>query len=657
MSSCHESIKEKGSPGDRRILLMGNPNVGKSVIFHHLTGKYATVSNYPGTTVDITSARANFDGTALVVDSPGVNSLIPRSEDERVARDLLLESSPTTVLQVADAKNLQRGLLITSQLAEAGVPLALALNMTDEANQKGICIDIGRLSRRIGVPVVSTVAVKGLGIEELKGTLAGAAPSTIRIKYDPRMETAIARVEQSLPELPVAKRSVAVMLLCGDEDLKKSLSGRITTESLESITSVASELQGHYARPVAYVVNQSRMRAISGIVADATSTDSGRGRSLAEAIGKWSVHPVAGIPILLLVLTVLYLVVGVVGAGTVVGFVEEVVFGQYINPAATRLFSLINVPFIQELFVGKYGLVTVALTYSIAIILPVVGFFFICFSLLEDVGYLPRLAVMADSIMKRIGLSGKAVLPMILGLGCDTMATLTTRTLESKRDRTIATLLLALGIPCSAQIAVILALLAGTTGAAILVFIVVILSQILLVGFLASKLFPGKRSDFLIEVPPLRVPQLSNIGIKTLSRMEWYFKEAVPLFLVGTLVLFAMDKVGLLAIVEKAGAPIVQKWLGLPAEATSAFIFGFLRRDYGAAGFLMLKNNGLLSVTQIVVALSTITLFIPCIANLFVIFKERGWKVGGAMVVFIFPFAVFVGGILNLVLRATGVTP
>ncbi|MDP6102907.1 MAG: nucleoside recognition domain-containing protein, partial [Dehalococcoidia bacterium] len=345
----------------------------------------------------------------------------------------------------------------------------------------------------------------------------------------------------------------------------------------------------------------------------------------------------------------------VLGAGIVVDFVESVLFERYVNPAAIWLFSFIPVPWIQDMFVGEYGLITVGLTYAVAIILPVVGFFFLCFSVLEDVGYLPRLSVMANSILKRIGLSGRAVLPLVMGLGCVTMATLTTRTLESKRDRTIATLLLALGIPCSAQIAVILAILGGVSASATAIFLFVVVSQLLLVGYLASKIFRGKSSDFIMEIPPIRRPQLSNVAVKTLTRMEWYFKEAVPLFLLGTLILFALDRVGFLTTLERVGTPIVQWWLGLPPEATGAFIFGFLRRDYGAAGFLMLKNDGLLDVVQILVSMVVITLFLPCIANLFVIIKEKGWKTALAMVAFIFPFAIAVGGILNFILKTTGV--
>jgi ferrous iron transport protein B len=445
------------------------------------------------------------------------------------------------------------------------------------------------------------------------------------------------------------------MLLCGDPALRNRLVPAMDIGSLGSIEEIASELQSRYARPLAYVIGHQRAMGVQRVVAEVISGQGGGGRSLAEALGRWSTHPLGGIPILLAVLFLLYLVVGVLGAGMVVDFVESVVFGQYISPGAAWLFSYVPVPFIQDLFVGQYGLITVGLTYAVAIILPVVGFFFLCFGILEDSGYLPRLAVMANSVLKRIGLSGRAVLPLVLGLGCDTMATLTTRTLESRKERTIATLLLALGIPCSAQLAVLLAILSGVSASAVALFALIIFSQLMLVGFLASRVIRGKSSDFILEIPPIRRPQISNVAVKTLSRMEWYFKEAVPLFLLGTLILFLLDRAGALAVLERAATPVVEQWLGLPVQATGAFIFGFLRRDYGAAGFFMLKEQGLLDINQVLVSMVVITLFVPCIANLFVIIKERGWKTALAIVAFIFPFAITVGGVLNLILRATGV--
>jgi ferrous iron transport protein B len=296
-----------------------------------------------------------------------------------------------------------------------------------------------------------------------------------------------------------------------------------------------------------------------------------------------------------------------------------------------------------------------ALTYSIAIVLPIVGTFFIAFGILEDSGYLPRLAIMVNNIFRVMGLNGKAVLPLVLGLGCDTMATLTARIMETRKERIIVTLLLALGVPCSAQLGVILGMLGGLSGKAALIWTGVVVVVIFLVGILASKIVPGESSDFVLELPPIRIPQFSNIVVKTLARIEWYLREAVPLFILGTLVLFVSDKLGLLYILERFASPVVVGLLGLPVKATEAFLVGFLRRDYGAAGLFVLAKAGQLDAVQIVVSLVTITLFVPCVANFFIIIKERGLKTALGMVSFIFPFAFLVGGVLNLVLRSLGV--
>jgi ferrous iron transport protein B len=298
------------------------------------------------------------------------------------------------------------------------------------------------------------------------------------------------------------------------------------------------------------------------------------------------------------------------------------------------------------------------LAYGVAIVLPIVTTFFIAFSVLEDSGYLPRLAVMVNKVFKRMGLNGKAVLPMVLGLGCDTMATMTARIMESRKERVIVTLLLALGVPCSAQIAVILAMTAGLSRTATLWFAGTLVLVVFLVGWLAAKVLPGRGSDFMLELPPLRVPQASNIAVKTLARIEWYLREALPLFVVGTLILWSLDRFGGLAVLERAAAPVVVGLLGLPKEAAAAFILGFLRRDYAAAGlfqhFAPFMDAGTMTwdmEIQVTVALVTITLFIPCIANFFMILKERGWRTGVAMMAFILPFSFGVGAVVNQLMR------
>jgi ferrous iron transport protein B len=284
-------------------------------------------------------------------------------------------------------------------------------------------------------------------------------------------------------------------------------------------------------------------------------------------------------------------------------------------------------------------------------VLPIVFMFFLVFSAMEDSGYLPRLAVMVNSSFRLIGLNGKAVLPMILGLGCDTMATLTARIMETRKERILVTLLLALGVPCSAQLGVVLGMLSSVGFAAGLWWGVTVVATMIAVGFLAARMLPGEGSDFLLEMPPIRRPQLGNILTKTGARIEWYLKEALPLFVLGTLILFVLDRLRLLSVIVRAGEPLVVGVLGLPAAAAEAFLIGFLRRDFGATKLFDMAQQGALSTVQVVVAMVVITLFIPCIANVFMIAKERGVRTALAMVAFIFPFAFGVGGLLNAVLR------
>ncbi|HXI03188.1 MAG TPA: nucleoside recognition domain-containing protein, partial [Candidatus Saccharimonadales bacterium] len=337
------------------------------------------------------------------------------------------------------------------------------------------------------------------------------------------------------------------------------------------------------------------------------------------------------------------------------GRIEVESWSGIINPALHHfLRAYVPGQLIADFLVGPYGLITMGLTYAVAIVLPIIITFFFAFSLLEDSGYLPRLAAMLNRIFRVMGLNGKAVLPMVLGLGCDTMATLTTRILDSRKERLIAIVLLALGVPCSAQLGVILGLLSGLSWMAAAIWAGCVFAVILGVGFLASRLIPGETSDFILEIPPLRVPSAGNILAKTLARVEWYLKEAVPLFLLGTALLFVSDRIGLLAAIERWFQPVVTGFLGLPARASEAFIIGFLRRDFGAAGLYRLAQQGLLTPAQIVVALVTITLFIPCIANFFMIIKERGTRTALMVSAFIFPFAILVGGALHFILAHLG---
>ncbi|NOY52133.1 MAG: ferrous iron transport protein B [Deltaproteobacteria bacterium] len=640
----------------RSVILVGNPNVGKSVIFGLLTGRYVTVSNYPGTSVEVTEGIIQGSGgeqsSLRIIDSPGVNSLIPKSEDEEVTRNILLRSDHAGILQVADAKNLKRALLIYSQLADMGLPMVLALNMFDEAEERGIAVDTDRLSKRLGVEVIPTVATERRGLRRIRKSFAAFSAQKEKFSFHPAIEKAIDLMTPLLPETGLSRRFIALTLLAGDRKLAGLLEGIPGGVEREKVDAVVERARKEFGEPLGYVILKQRQAWVDQVFREVVRQEKRRTSRYREQWGSWAMHPLFGVPILMVLLFIMYLFVGRFGAGVCVDYLERVVFGVYITPFLTRIIdTLLPFSLVHDMLVGEYGVLSVGLTYSVAIVLPVVSFFFIFFGLLEDSGYLPRLTVMSNKIFKKIGLNGRAVLPMVLGLGCDTMATLTTRILNTKKERIIATLLLALGVPCSAQLGVIMGLIGGISMKALGIVGVTVLMQLMIVGWLAAKVLPGKSSDFLIEIPPLRIPKLSNILIKTFYRVKWFLKEAVPLFMLGTFILFLLDRLYLLAWIQRSIEPVLTGILGLPGETAQAFILGFLRRDYGAAGLFRLAQHGGLDLIQLTVSTTVMVLFVPCLANYFVMIKEHGKKIAFYMVTFIMFYAVLVGGILNFLLH------
>ena len=645
-----EARASAGASGPRKVFLVGNPNVGKSVIFNALTGAYAIVSNYPGTTVEVLEGSLEMGGQRWkVVDTPGLYSLRPITEEEGVTRDILLrEAGP--VVHVVDAKNLPRMLALTLELCMAGRPVILALNLMDEAEKAGVEVDISALSESLGIPVVQMVATKGLGIADLKTALVqNSVPLPPLVSFPKRIEEALETLKPYLPE--------ESWRFWGLRHLEGGGAAQEMAPVPEEVLARAEQALGGAGgrRTLAYQVVRAFRSASRSLLSRCYSERARRSRSLQGALDRILLNPWTGFPVLAAVLYVgLYEFVGVLGGGVLVGFLENVLFGKWINPFLEGLFAhLITWEWLRSLFVGDYGMLTLGLRYAIAIILPVVGTFFLAFSVLEDSGYLPRLAMMLDRLFRRIGLNGRAVIPLVLGFGCDTMATMTTRILETKRERLIATFLLALSIPCSAQIGVLIGLLSGHPGALVL-WAFVIASIFLAAGTFMARVLPGERPSFFMELPPLRLPLPKNVWSKTVSRMGWYFLEIFPLFILASVLIWAGQLTGLFPLAIKALRPVVGL-LGLPPQTAPAVLFGFFRRDYGAAGLYDLQRAGALTGNQLLVAAVTLTLFLPCIAQFLIMRKERGWKVTLAMSGVILAVAFVVGWTLNQLLQLSGV--
>ncbi len=609
------SLARGGETGERKLVLVGNPNVGKSKIFSMLTGQYVIVSNYPGTTVEIKSGKAT-DLDYYVVDTPGITSVVPRSEEERVTLKTLLSGNVGAVLQVGDAQNLRRTLLLTIALLETDLPLVLDLNIADEAEKKGYIIDGARLSKSLGIPVVMTVATEGKGRRELLEAARRPTKSSLRIAYDTRVENAASEIATHLTDYPVSKRAIALTLLSGNLPLVDNLLGEERKES-RAIKEVLGRTQARVLEPLSRIILNARMALVERLIRECVTLQKGKGFRSQFA---------------------------------------EKLFGEYLLPPVVGALSRVPHAMVRDFLVGPYGQITMGITYAIAIVFPTVTAFYIVFSFLEDTRYLPRLEVMINRLFSLIGLNGKAVIPIVLGFGCGTMAAIVTRILETRRERIIATLILALGIPCAPQMGLILGMFARIGFVPLVLFFVLLIAQLMTAGWLASKLLPGQTTAFVTELPPYRLPHLRNVAAKTAYRSYWFVREVIPWFLLGTALLFVADLTGALSGMKMLLEPVVVGFLSLPADTSEGFILGFLRREYVAAYFFDIYGRGLMDNLQAFVATMVMTLFVPCVANTFVIIKERGLLVGLGIVCFVVVYAIAAGGVLNAVLRFLHVT-
>lgn len=606
------SFFPKGEEGTR-LVLAGNPNVGKSVFFNHLTGVYVDVSNFPGTTVDISTGKYK---DYLVADTPGVYGVSSFNDEERVARDVIIYGD--IILNVVDALHLERDLFLTQQIIDMGKKVVIAFNMMDDVKNNKINIDLKKISDLLGVPVVGTTAVKREGFEELENRINDATFGN----RTPIVEDLIKELDLDILD------SEKLMLLEEDEAL-------IERYPEARVSKKREEIYRARRKRVDQIIEESVTREIE--------EDSFRIK-----LGRMMLRPTTGLPILFVALFIIYKIIGDYVAQGVVGYTEGVLMGEYYNNFILGLLghTFSQGSFWQKFFIGEFGILTMAPIYLLGLLMPLVVAFYFFLSILEDSGYLPRIAALVDRSMTYLGLNGRAIIPMILGFGCVTMGTITTRLLGSKRERFIATLLLGLAIPCSAQLGVIAGIISKLSAKYVVIYALTIVIVFGVIGALLNKIMPGKSTDLLIDLPPLRIPQLKNVLKKTWLKSIFFLEEAAPLFALGAGIITFMEHFGFLNAVISFFAPFTQGMLKLHPKVAQTFIMGIIRRDFGAAGLNSMAQEGLLNAPQLVVSLVVITLFVPCIAATMVIFKERSIKESIIIWFGSFIIAFVVGGIL-----------
>jgi len=567
-----------------RILLTGNPNVGKSVLFSRLTGVQAIVSNYPGTTISYTRGHMKLgEEMAEVIDVPGTYTLEPTSEAEEIALRLL--DSGDIVINVVNAINLERNLYLTLQLLERGIPMVVALNLWDDTKHRGIDIDLDKLRQLLGVPVIPTVAVTGQGVKELAENIPRATS----------------------PQHPPATR-----------DQRWATIGKIIEQ-----------------------VQQIRHRH----------------HTWRERLADASVKPVSGGFIALAILAASFFVVRFIGEG-LINYVLDPLFNTLWSPVLSWLSNLMGgTGFLHDIVIGKiiggevdlvqsFGLLSSGLFVPFGMVLPYIISFYFVLGILEDTGYLPRLAVLMDTIMHRLGLHGYAIIPNLLGLGCNVPAILATRILESKRERFIAATLISIAVPCAALQAMIF----GLVGARGIGYVAIVYGTLFIVwiilGLILNHTVKGFSPELLIEIPPYRLPPWRTVLQKLWIRTYGFLAEAIPIILGAILVINVLYILGVFDAIANFTAPVVTGLLGLPKEAVTALVIGFLRKDVALGMLAPLA----LSSGQLVVGSVVLAMLFPCIATFVVMFRELGWlnmlKAVGVMIV----AALVTGGILNLIL-------
>lgn len=632
----------------KKIMLVGLPNSGKSQVYNNLTGEYTIVANSPLTTIELKRTRRRIGGrTWEVIDTPGLHCLYIHSEEELKVREAIFSETPAVIIQCIDANRLKQSLTLTADLLTLGIPMAISLNAMDETMRRGIWIDSEEFSRLLGVPVVESIALQGLGAGELEETLARARRGSAKIGYGEVIENGLSAIEALLHRDFPYKRTAALLILQKDPFILDNLGdsyGEPELAGLERETQgIAARLRGN----INHFLNKKRNQWIDQIAEMVIRKQKIAPREFTQGFARLSRHPLYGVPVLLFIIYTMYLlVVKVANVGS--EWMHHVLWA----PVKNAISGITPAGFWHDLLIGDYGVLSLGLANALLTVLPILTVFFLMFNTLEDIGYIANLTVLTKRVMGKLGLSGGAIMPLVLGFGCKTMATLTTKTLSSRKEKYIAIYLITFAIPCSAQMGLNMSILGRMGLGAFAIAFSVLTFVGIVAGIILNRILKEKeaRPAFIQELPAIRIPNLKGVIEKTYYRLYWFLKESLLIFIYAALALFTLDKVGLLGAAKRVLSPIVEEFLGLPLAMVDAIILCFARHEAGAGLVINLIQKGRLNYTQTIVAVIITTIFAPCFANIMAVVKEIGRKRTAAMLGSISMSSILTAGILNWIL-------
>lgn len=631
----------------KKLAIIGLPNTGKSQVFSNLTREYTLVANFPFTTVEQKKAKCKIRGEEYeVIDTPGLHCLYIHSEEELMVRNMLLSENPDVIVQCIDANRLKQSLALTTDLLELGIPMVISLNAIDETIRKGIWIDTDELSRILGVQVVESVAVSDIGTHDLKDAIGKARIGKWGVRYGEIVEEGIALIESELPQDAPYKRKLSILLLLEDPFLPAYLKNRYGEGLALRIKRASDITKQKFRGNLHLAIGNKKNQWIDSLIEKVIKKHKISIGRFAHTVAQLSRHPVFGIPILIGVLfSIFFAVVNVANVAS--GWMHN----TFWTPIEHQVNNLVPQQFWNDFLIGDYGVLTMGISNAILTVLPILSVFFILFNMLEDLGYIPNLCVLSRRLSEKVGLSGNAILPITLGFGCKTMATLTTKSLRSRKERYIAIYLIAFALPCAAQMALNMSILGRLGVRAFVIAFSVLLFVELLAGIILNKLLKEeKKDDFIQELPDIRLPNPKSILIKTYYKLHSFLKEAFPIFIFAAIALFIADKTGTLQALKNLLRPVIVGFLGFPLQMVDVLILCMAKHEAAAGMIIKLIERGELNYVQCIVAVTLTTMFVPCLANVVAMIKELGSRAAVPMIFIINSTAIIIAGILNWVL-------
>ncbi|WP_136797239.1 MULTISPECIES: ferrous iron transporter B [Desulfosediminicola] len=651
-------VGSENRPDRYNYALIGNMNVGKTVIFSKLSTKKVKSINLPGSTVSIQGAPIR-GARGCLYDTPGNVSIFSDNEDESAVREILLSSKYTGeingIVLIADAKNLSRSLAIALQYSEFGLPMILNINMMDEAVSRGIEIDTRKLSEILGIEVTTSIAPEGMGLRDLVGKFSQLRPANFGISYTPAMDELLTDIDELLGESRVSARAIGLLLIHDDLDARKYVRELKGEEVLTSILHLVERFRRNNPTHNRDILVDHYNGLARNVADDVQRREPVSGNSRLATFGDMCTSYLTGIPIAMLVLTLMYFFIGAFGATYLVDTLNVTFFQGILLPAVGQVTDRLSNEFLRDMIMDPdFGILPTGVFLAMGLVLPVIFCFYIAFGVLEDSGYLPRISILLDKIFQKLGLNGKGVIPLVMGFSCVTMALLTTRVLNTEKEKIIASFLLYLCLPCAPLIAVMLVILDKMPFSATLTVFGVLGSQILIAGYLLNKLLPGQRSPLFLEIPPMRLPKPLAVIKMALAKTWFFMLEALPVFIIASMAVFLFERAGGLRLLEHTLGPMIHHLMGLPEKSVQVFIKTMIRRESGAAELEHLHM--IYTNLQLVVNLLVMTFVAPCINSFIVLFKERGLKTGMGINVAVFLYAILLGSIVNYLCLTFGVT-